>query len=60
MSMNLCVKYDRWIINYFLFLSEMQTPYGDACELLNQYMTYKEECEHAQITTKIRTTVMKQ
>lgn len=38
----------------------MQTPYGDACELLNQYMTYKEECEHAQITTKIRTTVMKQ
>ena len=38
----------------------MQTPYGDAAELMKQYFIYKEECRHAQRTNEIRRMIMNQ
>lgn len=38
----------------------MQTPYGDAAELIKQFLIYQEECKHAQRLSEIRTTVINQ
>ena len=31
----------------------MQTPYGDAAELIKQFLIYQEECEHARMKKMI-------
>ena len=38
----------------------MQTPYGDAAELIKQFLIYQEECEHARRISEIQATVMNQ
>ena len=38
----------------------MQTPYGDAAELIKQFLIYQEECEHARRISEIQATIMNQ
>ena len=38
----------------------MQTPYGDAAELIKQFLKYQEECEHARRISEIQATIMNQ
>ena len=38
----------------------MQTPYGDAAELMKQFLIYQEEYEHARRISEIQATVMNQ
>lgn len=44
-----------------IFISfQMQTPYGDAIDLIKQYLIYEEEYRHSQMLSKIRNTVNSQ